>query len=95
MMSTATDAAAPRPAVNVRQADAQRAAPALFRPRARPIVVVRVGDILYLCCRRDGRGPDGKPPEGIEAQTKATMDDIGETLKLRVSRTTCSLHGLP
>jgi len=26
--------------------------------------------------------PDGKPPEGIEAQTRATMDDIGNTLKL-------------
>jgi len=42
---------------------------------------VRVGDILYLS-GAIGRGPDGKPPDGIEAQTKATMDDIGETLKL-------------
>ena len=42
---------------------------------------VRVGDILYLS-GAIGRGPDGKPPQGIEAQTKATMDDIGETLKL-------------
>ena len=42
---------------------------------------VRVGDILYLS-GAIGRGPDGKPPEGIEAQTKATMEDIGETLKL-------------
>ena len=42
---------------------------------------VRVGDILYLS-GAIGRGPDGKPPEGIEAQTRATMDDIGETLKL-------------
>jgi enamine deaminase RidA (YjgF/YER057c/UK114 family) len=42
---------------------------------------VRVGDILYLS-GAIGRGPDGKPPEGIEALTKATMDDIGETLKL-------------
>lgn len=42
---------------------------------------VRVGDILYLS-GAIGRGPDGKPPEGIEAQTKATMDDMGETLKL-------------
>ena len=42
---------------------------------------VRVGDILYLS-GAIGRGPEGKPPEGIEAQTKATMDDIGETLKL-------------
>jgi len=42
---------------------------------------VRVGDTLYLS-GAIGRGPDGKPPEGIEAQAKATMDDIGETLKL-------------
>src|SRR5205809_5959398 len=42
---------------------------------------VRVGHILYLS-GAIGRGPDGKPPEGIEAQAKATMDDIGETLKL-------------
>ena len=42
---------------------------------------VRVGDILYLS-GAIGRGPDGKPPEGIEAQTRATMDDIGETLKM-------------
>lgn len=42
---------------------------------------VRVGDILYLS-GAIGRGPDGKPPEGIEAQTKATMEDVGETLKL-------------
>ena len=42
---------------------------------------VRVGDVLYLS-GAIGRGPDGKPPEGIAAQAKATMDDIGETLKL-------------
>lgn len=42
---------------------------------------VRVGDTLYLS-GAIGRGPDGKPPEGIEAQTKASMDDIGQTLKL-------------
>ncbi len=42
---------------------------------------VRVGDVVYLS-GAIGRGPDGKPPEGIEAQTKATLDDIGETLKL-------------
>jgi reactive intermediate/imine deaminase len=42
---------------------------------------VRVGDILYLS-GAIGRGADGKPPEGIAAQAKATMDDIGETLKL-------------
>ena len=42
---------------------------------------VRVGDILYLS-GAIGRGADGKPPEDIAAQAKATMDDIGDTLKL-------------
>ena len=42
---------------------------------------VRVGHVLYLS-GAIGRGPDNKVPEGIEAQAKATMDDIGETLKL-------------
>ena len=40
---------------------------------------VRVGDVLYLS-GAIGR-PEGKVPEGIEAQTKATLDDIGATLK--------------
>jgi len=42
---------------------------------------VRVGDTLYLSGQL-GRGPDGKLPEGIEAQTKQTLDNIGATLKL-------------
>jgi reactive intermediate/imine deaminase len=42
---------------------------------------VRAGDTVYLS-GAIGRGVNGKPPEGIEAQAKATMDDIGETLKL-------------
>ena len=41
---------------------------------------VRVGDVLYLS-GVIGRGPDGKVPDGIEAQTKAAMGDIGATLK--------------
>lgn len=40
---------------------------------------VRVGDVLYLS-GAIGR-PDGKVPEGIAAQTRATLDDIGATLK--------------
>ena len=40
---------------------------------------VRVGDMLYLS-GQIGR-VDGKVPEGIEAQTKAIMDGIGEVLK--------------
>lgn len=41
---------------------------------------VRAGDVLYLS-GVIGRTPDGKVPDGIDAQTKAAMDDIGATLK--------------
>jgi reactive intermediate/imine deaminase len=41
---------------------------------------VRVGDILYLS-GQIGIGPDGKLPEGIEAQAKLAMDNIGAVLK--------------
>jgi reactive intermediate/imine deaminase len=41
---------------------------------------VRVGDILYLSGQL-GRGPDGKLPDGIEAQTRQTLENIGATLK--------------
>jgi 2-iminobutanoate/2-iminopropanoate deaminase len=41
---------------------------------------VRVGDILYLS-GQIGIGPDGKLPEGIEAQTKQAMDNVGAVLK--------------
>ena len=41
---------------------------------------VRVGDILYLSGQL-GRAPDGKLPDGIEAQTRQTLDNIGATLK--------------
>lgn len=41
---------------------------------------VRAGDILYLS-GVIGRTADGKVPEGIDAQTKAALDDIGATLK--------------
>ena len=67
--------AAQRPAVQ------HYGAPTLNGQRLPFSSAVRVGDILYLS-GAIGRGPDGKPPEGIEAQTKATMDDIGNTLKL-------------
>jgi enamine deaminase RidA (YjgF/YER057c/UK114 family) len=74
MMSSATDAASPRPAVEHYPSPQIGGAPAPFSS------AVRVGDVLYLS-GAIGRGPDGKPPEGIEAQTKATLDDIGATLK--------------
>ena len=74
-MTSAADAAPTRPAVE------HFGKPSLGGQRLPFSSAVRVGDILYLS-GAIGRGPDGKPPEGIEAQTRATMDDIGETLKL-------------
>ena len=41
---------------------------------------VRVGDVLYLS-GQIGIGPDGKLPEGIEAQTKQAMENVGSVLK--------------
>jgi reactive intermediate/imine deaminase len=75
IMTSPADAAPRRPAVE------HYGVPMLNGQRLPFSRAVRVGDIVYLS-GAIGRGPDGKPPEGIEAQTKATMDDIGETLKL-------------
>lgn len=41
---------------------------------------VRVGDMLYLSGQL-GIGADGKLPDGIEAQTKQAMDNVGAVLK--------------
>ena len=41
---------------------------------------VRVGDTLYLSGQL-GIGSDGKLPDGIEAQTKAALDNVGAILK--------------
>ena len=41
---------------------------------------VRVGDVLYLSGQL-GVGADGKLPDGIEAQTKQALDNIGAILK--------------
>jgi reactive intermediate/imine deaminase len=75
LMTSAAESAAPRPTVE------HYGTPTLNGQRLPFSRAVRVGDTLYLS-GAIGRGPDGKPPEGIEAQAKATMDDIGETLKL-------------
>lgn len=75
IMTSPTNAAPQRPAVE------HFGKPMLNGQRLPFSSAVRVGDILYLS-GAIGRGPDGKPPQGIEAQTRATMDDIGETLKL-------------
>src|SRR3954471_88135 len=67
--------AAPRPAVQHYGQPALNGQPLPFSE------AVRVGDVLYLSGQL-GRGPDGKLPDGIEAQTKQTLDNIGVTLKL-------------
>ena len=41
---------------------------------------VRVGDTLYLS-GQIGIGADGKLPDGIDAQARQTMDNIGAVLK--------------
>jgi len=41
---------------------------------------VRVGDMIYLS-GQIGIGPDGKLPDGIEAQTRQVMNNIGAILK--------------
>jgi len=41
---------------------------------------VRVGDMLYLS-GAIGIGPDAKLPEGIDAQARQTMDNIGAVLR--------------
>ncbi|MGH6705265.1 MAG: RidA family protein [Sphingomicrobium sp.] len=41
---------------------------------------VRVGDTLYLS-GQIGIGADGKVPDGIDAQARQTMDNIGAVLK--------------
>jgi reactive intermediate/imine deaminase len=41
---------------------------------------VRVGDILYLS-GQIGADPNGKLPDGIEAQTKQAMGNVGAVLK--------------
>lgn len=75
MMTTAAQAAPAKPVID------HFGTPTMNGQRLPFSRAVRVGDTLYLS-GAIGRGPDGKPPEGIEAQTKATMNDIGETLKL-------------
>jgi reactive intermediate/imine deaminase len=41
---------------------------------------VRVGEVLYLS-GQIGLGADGRLPEGIEAQTRQTMENIGAILR--------------
>jgi 2-iminobutanoate/2-iminopropanoate deaminase len=74
IMTSPADAAPPRPAVQYYTMPPINGTPAPFSK------AVRVGDVLYLS-GVIGRTADGKVPDGIEAQTKAAMDEIGATLK--------------
>lgn len=73
MMSSAADAQT-RPAVEHFGRPALNNQPLPFSD------AVRVGDVLYLSGQL-GIGADGKLPEGIEAQTKQTLENIGAILK--------------
>ena len=73
MMSSPADAQ-PRPAVEHFGNPALNGKPLPFSE------AVRVGDVLYLS-GQIGIGADGKLPDGIEAQTKQAMDNIGSVLK--------------
>ena len=72
-MTTSANAAPDRPAVEYYPSPPVNGVPAPFSS------AVRVGDVLYLS-GAIGR-PGGKVPDGIEAQTRATMEDVGATLK--------------
>jgi reactive intermediate/imine deaminase len=74
LTATAGTAAAPRPAVE------HFGKPALNGQSLPFSDAVRAGDILYLS-GQIGVGADGKLPDGIEAQTKQAMDNVGAVLK--------------
>ncbi|HWC56902.1 MAG TPA: RidA family protein [Sphingomicrobium sp.] len=74
IMSTAAEAATTRPAVEHFGRPAVNGQPLPFSE------AVRVGDTLYLS-GQIGIGGDGKLPDGIEAQTKQAMENIGAVLK--------------
>jgi 2-iminobutanoate/2-iminopropanoate deaminase len=73
-MSTAIDAAPQRAAVEHLGRPALNGQPLPFSD------AVRVGDTLYLSGQL-GIGADGKLPEGIEAQTKQALENVGAILK--------------
>jgi len=71
---TSATAAPPRPAVEHFGKPTLNGQPLPFSE------AVRVVDTLYLS-GQIGFTPDGKLPDGIEAQTKQAMDNIGAVLK--------------
>ena len=79
-MATAAMIASPAMAQTPRAPVEHFGRPAL-NGRALPFSdAVRVGDVLYLSGQL-GVGADGKLPDGIEAQTKQALDNIGAILK--------------
>jgi 2-iminobutanoate/2-iminopropanoate deaminase len=74
IMTSAANAAPPRPAVEHLGRPNLNGQPLPFSD------AVRVGDTLYLSGQL-GIGADGKLPEGIEAQTKQALDNVGAILK--------------
>ena len=74
LMSNSTEAAPARSAV-------EHFAPPSLNGQPLPFSeAVRVGDILYLS-GQIGIDPKGKLPDGVEAQTRQAMDNIGAVLK--------------
>jgi len=73
-LASSADAAPSRPIVE------HFPSPSLNGQRLPFSSAVRVGDTLYLS-GQIGNGPDEKLPDGIEAQTKQAMENIGAVLK--------------
>ena len=71
---TSAAESAPRPAIEHFGRPALNGQPLPFSD------AVRAGDTLYLSGQL-GLGPDGKLPDGIEAQTKQALDNVGAILK--------------
>src|SRR5437868_972863 len=74
IMTSAAEAAPARPAVEHYGQPMLNGQPLPFSD------AVRVGDVLYLSGQL-GRGSDGKLPDGIEAQTKQALENVGAVLK--------------
>jgi len=73
-MTSAADGAPTRAAVEHFSMPPINGVPAPFSK------AIRAGDVLYLS-GVIGRTADGKVPDGMDAQARATMEDIGATLK--------------
>ena len=74
IMSSQTEAASNRPIVEHYGTPMLEGHPLPFSN------AVRVGDVLYMSGQL-GIGPDGKLPDGIEAQTRQALENVGKILK--------------